>query len=511
MPRPSVRPARFARLARLAQPAGLSALAVATVIALPASTIAQVPAPPLSAADSALVYRVLVAEDRRDGAAPALTEGAAHRDERIRRIAERARARIADSTFAQRDLLGAPSGRPLPVWPEPEWAGRLRQLGGAAGDCAPVIAAFTDSAVHVRLRAFVVVRQRTSCHSDTEVRRHLASTVDALPASTESRRVPAASWHEAAEALVSLARIAPTDAAGHITRAAAHAQPQLRIAAAQAAALARDTVTLLRLARDPDNNVSEAAIAGLSRTVGHAADSVYLSRLGTSAAQVSLAAATALRGSTHPELAARAQAALQSYERRSWASERDVRNALRTLLGQPAREPWQPWKDEPLPQDVVALALGAERYIEVTMSRRHGGRSFVVELRGDVAPIMAARVLAKVRAGGYNGTRWHRVESNFVIQGGGPDDNEYVGGGRFLVDELGTIAHPRGSVGMSTRGHDTGDTQWFINLRDNARLMGAYTVFGVVVTGMDVVDDVLAGDEMYVLREVSAPARRGPP
>lgn len=499
MPLPS---AHFARLV---------VLAAAAAIALPVPTAAQAPAPTLSAADSALVYRVLVAEDRRDGSAPALAEASGHRDARVRRIAERARARIADSTFTDRETLGTPGERPLPTWPEPEWAGRLRQLGGASGDCAAVLAAFGDSAVHVRLRALTVARLRTSCHGELAVHRHLAALVDALPASTESRNIRQASWHEAAEALVTLARVAPPAAEARIRRLAQHPQPQVRIAAAQAAALARDTATLYTLARDRDNNVSEAGLTGLSRTVGHAAESLYLSRLATSAAQVSLAAATALRGSTHPDLASRAQAALHAYERRGWASERDVRNALRGLLGQPASEPWQPWRDEPLPPDAVALALGAERYVEVTMSRRHGGRSFVVELRGDVAPIMAARVLAKARRGGYNGTRWHRVEPNFVIQGGGPDDNEYVGGGRFLVDELGTIAHPRGSVGMSTRGHDTGDTQWFINLRDNARLVSAYTVFGVVVAGMDAVDDVLVGDEMYVMREVSAPARRGPP
>jgi cyclophilin family peptidyl-prolyl cis-trans isomerase len=491
----------------LASPRTIAAL----LVLVPQALVAQASPAPLTSADSALLYQVLVAEDRRDASSAALVEGASHRDARVRRIAERARARIADSTFKDREALGAPAGQPLPAWPEPEWAARLRQLGGSAGECAPVVAAFADSAVHVRLRALSLARLRTTCHGDPAVRRHLESVVEALPASTESRQVKQAAWHEGAEALISLARIAPDASAAHIRRAAAHAQRQVRIAAAQAAALARDTSTLYTLARDTDNNVSEAAIVGLSRTVGHAADSLYLARLGSSAAQVSLAAATALRGSTHPDLAPRAQATLQSYERRGWASERDVRNALRTLLGQPASEPWQPWRDEPLPQEAVALALGASKYIEVTMSRLHGGQVFVVELRGDVAPIMAARVLAKARAGGYNGTRWHRVEPNFVIQGGGPDDNEYVGGGRFLVDELGTIAHPRGSVGMSTRGHDTGDTQWFINLRDNARLMGAYTVFGVVVAGMDAVDEVLAGDEMYVMREVSAPARRGPP
>ena len=83
--------------------------------------------------------------------------------------------------------------------------------------------------------------------------------------------------------------------------------------------------------------------------------------------------------------------------------------------------------------------------------------------------MMAARLLALVRTGYYDGLTWHRVEHDFVIQGGSPGANEYVGLGQYLRDELGTVPHVRGTVGMSTRGHDTGDAQWFVNLKDNLR------------------------------------------
>jgi cyclophilin family peptidyl-prolyl cis-trans isomerase len=86
------------------------------------------------------------------------------------------------------------------------------------------------------------------------------------------------------------------------------------------------------------------------------------------------------------------------------------------------------------------------------------------------------------------------VEHDFVLQGGSPSANEYVGYHIFLRDELGTVPHARGTVGMSTRGHDTGDAQWFVNLRDNLRLGRDYTVFAEVIEGIDVVDDVLEGD-----------------
>jgi cyclophilin family peptidyl-prolyl cis-trans isomerase len=107
---------------------------------------------------------------------------------------------------------------------------------------------------------------------------------------------------------------------------------------------------------------------------------------------------------------------------------------------------------------------------------------------------MGARILALAQSGYYDGLVWHRVEPDFVVQGGGLGANEYAGNPRFLRDELGTVPHVRGTVGMSTRGHDTGDAQWFFNLRDNRRLDRDYTLFAEVVEGIDVVDGILEGD-----------------
>jgi cyclophilin family peptidyl-prolyl cis-trans isomerase len=154
-----------------------------------------------------------------------------------------------------------------------------------------------------------------------------------------------------------------------------------------------------------------------------------------------------------------------------------------------------------LPPEAVALALGADRRLRVTLAPSSGGGSFVVRLRGDAAPMMAARILALARSGYYDGLSWHRVEHDFVIQGGSPGANEYVGLAQYLRDELGTVPHVRGTVGMSTRGHDTGDAQWFINLNDNLRLNRDYTVFAEVIEGMDVVDGILEGDVMAKVSE----------
>jgi len=63
-------------------------------------------------------------------------------------------------------------------------------------------------------------------------------------------------------------------------------------------------------------------------------------------------------------------------------------------------------------------------------------------------------------------------------------------------------------VGMSTRGHDTGDAQWFINLKDNLRLGKDYTVFGEVVEGMAAVDGIMEGDTMTSVSVVPPAVRR---
>jgi cyclophilin family peptidyl-prolyl cis-trans isomerase len=65
------------------------------------------------------------------------------------------------------------------------------------------------------------------------------------------------------------------------------------------------------------------------------------------------------------------------------------------------------------------------------------------------------------------------------------------------------VTHARGTLGMSTRGHDTGDAQWFVNLRDNARLDRDYTVWAEVVAGIEVVDGILEGDVISRIRPIT--------
>lgn len=440
----------------------------------------------LGPADSAVVARLLEAEDRRDTTNPAWAQGLRHADTRIRLIARRGLARASDPRFTARDSF-PPLPAP-PTWSEPAWRMRYRALAERRDDCAAMRAALADSVWHVRLRAADLVG--TGCARDDDLLGTLRAWADDPLGTRASPRAP---WHAAAHALIALARVAPDQARARIAAARISQNPWLRGYVARTAVELKDTALLRQLAADPDDNVKELAIEGLSQLIAHGADDVYLEALNASGVQAVRAGARALKGSPRPDVAPRVLEAYERIRRGGSETARDARVALLEAAGRPASDDRPPPSDFALPADAVSLALGADVRLRVTLA---GGASFVVRLRGDVAPIMAARVLALARQGYYDGLTWHRVEPDFVIQGGGPGANEYVGYRHYLRDELGTVPHARGTVGVSTRGHDTGDAQWFVNLKDNLRLGRDYTVFAEVTEGMEVVDGILEGEIM---------------
>jgi peptidyl-prolyl cis-trans isomerase B (cyclophilin B) len=155
----------------------------------------------------------------------------------------------------------------------------------------------------------------------------------------------------------------------------------------------------------------------------------------------------------------------------------------------------------PAPKSASALPSGVI-LVRVTMSTASGSGVFDIALDANRAPLTVARVRELIRNRYYDGLTFHRVVPNFVLQGGSPGMNEYVGDGPFLRDELDLVHHDRYSLGISTRGRDTGDAQWFINLVDNYRLDHEYTVIGRIMNGFDVVDRILEGDTMESVRIV---------
>jgi cyclophilin family peptidyl-prolyl cis-trans isomerase len=121
-----------------------------------------------------------------------------------------------------------------------------------------------------------------------------------------------------------------------------------------------------------------------------------------------------------------------------------------------------------------------------------------IELNAERAPLTVAQFLKFVDQGYYSGTIFHRAIPNFVIQGGGYDvDYKLKGNPPKVVNESGNgLTNARGTVGLARPGEPhAGDVQFYVNLADNAALdpsatRWGYAVFGKVVQGMDVVDEI---------------------
>jgi len=124
--------------------------------------------------------------------------------------------------------------------------------------------------------------------------------------------------------------------------------------------------------------------------------------------------------------------------------------------------------------------------------------TIVVELDAVRAPLSAENFLRYVRDGHYDGTLFHRVIPNFVIQGGGFDDQLKPRAGRAPIpNESGNgLSNRRGTLGLAREDSPhSGSAQFYINLNDNAGLdplpsRWGYAVFGRVVEGMEVVDRI---------------------
>ncbi|HEV2984098.1 MAG TPA: peptidylprolyl isomerase, partial [Vicinamibacterales bacterium] len=123
-----------------------------------------------------------------------------------------------------------------------------------------------------------------------------------------------------------------------------------------------------------------------------------------------------------------------------------------------------------------------------------------IELAVLDAPLTVENFVALARKGYFNGLSVHRVVPDFVVQDGDPRGDGEGGPGYSIRDELNQRPYLRGTVGMALDPWpDTGGSQYFIAHSPQPHLDAKYTVFGRVVSGMDVVDQIQQGD---VIRRV---------
>jgi HEAT repeat protein/cyclophilin family peptidyl-prolyl cis-trans isomerase len=124
-----------------------------------------------------------------------------------------------------------------------------------------------------------------------------------------------------------------------------------------------------------------------------------------------------------------------------------------------------------------------------------------IELAVVDAPLTAENFIALARKGFFNGLSVHRVVPDFVVQDGDPRGDGEGGPGYSIRDELNQRPYLRGTVGMALDPWpDTGGSQYFITLSPQPHLDAKYTVFGRVIAGMEVVDQIQQWDVVRRVR-----------
>jgi cyclophilin family peptidyl-prolyl cis-trans isomerase len=146
---------------------------------------------------------------------------------------------------------------------------------------------------------------------------------------------------------------------------------------------------------------------------------------------------------------------------------------------------------------LVITGCGGEKMSTAVFNTNQG--VIKLELFVDNAPITTGNFIKLAKEGFYDGSKFHRVIDNFMIQGGDPlskDNNQKhmwgTGGpGYKIKDEF----HPDlkndiGTISMANAGPNTGGSQFFINVANNNFLDNKHAVFGKVTQGMDIVEKI---------------------
>jgi peptidylprolyl isomerase len=122
-----------------------------------------------------------------------------------------------------------------------------------------------------------------------------------------------------------------------------------------------------------------------------------------------------------------------------------------------------------------------------------------IEMMEKDAPKTVANFLKLAKEGFYDGTKFHRVIKDFMIQGGDPQTKDDTlmgkwgtgGPGYKFEDEIhANNRNQKGTIAMANAGPNTNGSQFFINTADNNFLDTKHTVFGKVVSGMEVVNEI---------------------
>lgn len=178
----------------------------------------------------------------------------------------------------------------------------------------------------------------------------------------------------------------------------------------------------------------------------------------------------------------------RAQRRRDWRVESAEKAALLLILGPLSAGTLFAQVRSPVPSPAASEAV-----VETAQGR------FVIRLLPEIAPRHVEHFAKTARAGGYDGTTFHRIIPHGIIQGGDPLSKDPAkatlygtGGLGLLKAEFSDRPMTRGAVAAVLRpsSKDSAGNQFFICLSDQAALTGKFTIFGEVVGGMEVVDKI---------------------
>lgn len=146
------------------------------------------------------------------------------------------------------------------------------------------------------------------------------------------------------------------------------------------------------------------------------------------------------------------------------------------------------------------LKIDTDRTYSIELETERG--TIHLDLFPEYAPETVNNFLFLAGEGYYNGVSFHRVISNFMIQGGDPTGTGMGGPGYRFKDEFkgNPLTHETGAISMANAGPGTNGSQFFITHCPQPHLNGKHTVFGKVTKGQDVVDAIKQGDMIYSVK-----------
>ena len=140
---------------------------------------------------------------------------------------------------------------------------------------------------------------------------------------------------------------------------------------------------------------------------------------------------------------------------------------------------------------ILTTTLSKNKMTKIKLETNHG--DIVINLYSDM-PITTGNFENLVKQGTYDGVIFHRVMEGFMIQGGDPTGTGYgdpsIPNIKDEFTHAGGNKNNRATISMANAGPNTGSSQFFINLIDNNFLDTKHPVFGMVIEGMDIVDEI---------------------